>query len=67
MNRPAPRKSSLTGSSPVAPPAAAEPAAAAPSEEAEPATRAAVRDAGSRSALPAAVRARQPRGRAGGA
>lgn len=43
MNRPVPRKSSLTGSSPVAPPAAAEPAAAAPIEEAEPATRAAVR------------------------
>lgn len=43
MNRPAPRKSSLTGSSPVAPPAAAEPAAAAPIEEAAPATRAAVR------------------------
>ncbi|OJU47388.1 MAG: hypothetical protein BGN98_03905 [Microbacterium sp. 69-7] len=43
MNRPAPRKSSLTGSSPVAPPAAAEPVAAAPIEEAAPETRAAVR------------------------
>ena len=43
MNRPVPRKSSLTGSSPVAPPAAAEPAAAAPIEEAAPATRAAGR------------------------
>jgi hypothetical protein len=43
MNRPVPRKPRLTGASPGAPPAAAEPAAAAPIEEAEPATRAAVR------------------------